>query len=443
MRYTTFGLIICLILLSGCGAPSGGPLAQQPSPSAQATSAATAEPSPSPSPSPSPAPTLVPTQPAATTEPSPSPSPSPATSAAPTAAPTTAPAAERDITLDEPAAGATVSNVITIKGETNYWPFEANLTAQLKDASGMILATIPVTVNAPDIGQGGPFEAQLSFTPPAQPQEGTLEIFEASAKDGSIVASETVKLRLSGGQPSGSQGLILDSPAANQPITLPVHVAFRGAQPNEKLIGRLRFGNGQILEQEIPVVTGSDQIGYGVANIDWTTESAPPAIPPGATTFELVGADGSIRQRVNVQLLAENETQLIDVAWTTPEGDQIIFKQEVPRTPQIATAALNELIQGPPDGNAAGAVSALPTVQEIVTFPGRQSDWGYEVRLLKLTIANGVATANFSKELRAYGGGSARVQTIRQQIERTLKQFRSVQNVVIQIEGQTATELQP
>lgn len=432
MRYLML-FSICLILLTSCGTPSDGPIAQ-PSPTAQQPSPTTVvEPSPSPSPSAAATPTLVATQPAPTDQPVPTTQPT----TAPSPSPTTTPASERDITLDEPTTGATVSNSITIKGETNYWPFEANLTAQLKDASGKVLAIIPVTVNAPDIGQGGPFEAQMTFTPPAQPQEGTLEVFEASAKDGSIVAIETVKVQLSGGKPSGSTGIQLDAPVEGQSITLPLHVAFRGAQPNETVIGRLRFGNGVVLEQEIPVVTGSDNIGYGVANMDWMTESQPPAVPPGVSTFELVGADGSVRQSVSVRLLAENEKQQVEVAWTVPEGnDYIVFTQEVQKTPQIASAALNELLQGPPDGNLAGAVTALPTVQDIVTFPGRQSDWGYEVKLIKLTITNGVATANFSKEMRAYGGGSARVQTIRQQIERTLRQFSSVQSVVIQIEGQ-------
>jgi spore germination protein GerM len=109
----------------------------------------------------------------------------------------------------------------------------------------------------------------------------------------------------------------------------------------------------------------------------------------------------------------------------------------------VASAALRELLNGPAEGNAAGAQTALPTLAEIVTYGGRGPDWGYEVRLIKLTIADGVATANFSKELRAYGGGATRVGMIREQIERTLRQFSSVSSVVIQIEGQSAGELQP
>jgi spore germination protein GerM len=62
---------------------------------------------------------------------------------------------------------------------------------------------------------------------------------------------------------------------------------------------------------------------------------------------------------------------------------------------------------------------------------------------LKLTITNGVARANFSPELRAYGGGAARVTAIRKQIETTLLQFSSVKQVVIAIDGQTDGVLEP
>ncbi|CAA9291968.1 MAG: hypothetical protein AVDCRST_MAG26-4161 [uncultured Chloroflexia bacterium] len=56
---------------------------------------------------------------------------------------------------------------------------------------------------------------------------------------------------------------------------------------------------------------------------------------------------------------------------------------------------------------------------------------------------NGVATADFSQELRAYGGGAARAQLIRAQITRTLLQFPSVREVRIVVEGQSDGVLQP
>ncbi|HLZ07881.1 MAG TPA: GerMN domain-containing protein, partial [Chloroflexota bacterium] len=76
-------------------------------------------------------------------------------------------------------------------------------------------------------------------------------------------------------------------------------------------------------------------------------------------------------------------------------------------------------------------------------FPGRASDWGPRVKLLRLNIVNGVAMADFSKEMRAFDGGAARVTLLRQQITQTLKQFSTVKNVRISIEGQTAGIFEP
>jgi spore germination protein GerM len=54
-----------------------------------------------------------------------------------------------------------------------------------------------------------------------------------------------------------------------------------------------------------------------------------------------------------------------------------------------------------------------------------------------------VITIDFSKELKAYGGGSLWVQLIRQQITQTLSQFPTVRAVRIAIDGQTEGALEP
>jgi len=61
----------------------------------------------------------------------------------------------------------------------------------------------------------------------------------------------------------------------------------------------------------------------------------------------------------------------------------------------------------------------------------------------KLSISNGVALVDFNKKLEEGVGGSCRVSAIRAQITETLKQFPSVQKVVISIDGRTEDILQP
>jgi len=419
MRYLLMLLLICGLLTS-CGVPvqPTQPVAQQ-----------NAQPSNS-----------QPTQVISTPVPTPTLVTAAPTTAAVNTSPTSAPQAERTITINEPVAGATITSPVAIKGGTNFWPFEATLAVQVKDAAGNVLGIGPLMVQAPDIGQGGPFDGTLAFTAPASPQNGTLEVFETSAKDGSIVVIESVAVQLG----VATSGIQLDAPTAGQQVTLPLHVALRGAEPGSELQARLRFNDGQILEQPMTIVGGSDGVGYGVLNMAWNTESAPPPIAAGSATFELTSSNGTVLKRVDVQVLADAETQLVDVAWAAPDGEQlIVFQQSVPQTPQIASAALRALLNGPPNDNAAGADTAIPTVEEIINAPNRGPNWGYEVKLLKLTIVDGIATANFSKELAAYGGGSARAGQIQAQIERTLKQFAAVQQVQVLIDGQGTGILEP
>ena len=379
-------------------------------------------PSPTLAPPPPPSPTLVPV---AVEQPAPPPQ------------PTEPPAVGSLSVISEPTAGASVASPITVHGSTTFWPFQTNLLGQVKDAAGNLLGAA-VTAGAPNIGPGGPFDGQLPFTAPASDQEGTIEVIEQRARDGSILTIQTVNVRLQAlpALKPPAPGIRVDAPRQGEGVTLPLHIALRGAQPNEHLLARLRFASGTILEERFAVVGGMDGVGYAVLNLNWTTESAPPRFGHGPATLEIVQADGTVLKSVGVTILPNESTQWVQVAWAaTGDGDDLIpFRQRVPKTPQIASAALRELVRGPQEGNPAGAVSAFPTTHEIVTFPGRQSDWGYEVQVLKLTITDGVATATFSEELRASGGGSERVRLIRLQVEQTLRQFPSVREVIIQIE---------
>ncbi|MBA7661011.1 hypothetical protein ES703_69021 [subsurface metagenome] len=65
------------------------------------------------------------------------------------------------------------------------------------------------------------------------------------------------------------------------------------------------------------------------------------------------------------------------------------------------------------------------------------------MRIQKLIIENGVAKIDFDEQLEFQVGGSCRVVAIRAQITETLKQFPTVDNVIISIDGRTEDILQP
>lgn len=101
---------------------------------------------------------------------------------------------------------------------------------------------------------------------------------------------------------------------------------------------------------------------------------------------------------------------------------------EVPNVTAIATETMKAFL-------AEAAVSGwggFPTKNEIERYFNKPG----EISLKKLTIDNdGIARVYFSDEVKAYGGGSARVACIHDSTELTLKQFSTIKNVVLCIEN--------
>jgi hypothetical protein len=236
----------------------------------------------------------------------------------------------------------------------------------------------------------------------------------------------------------------IEIPAAGAIVTLPLHILAHLGQPGEQLIARVRWSNGTELTRIMPVLRDKDWGGLVVGNLAWTTESQPPQPADRNATFDLRNSFGHVLAQRPIQVLRwdDPETQPIELAWVL--GDQIAVEtRRVPKTVRIGTAALEELLWGPRPGDLAGFTTAIPTPDEVLRYPGRAADWGSRVTLRSLTIDTGVALADFSPELRAYGGGAARAQLIREQITHTLLQFPTVREVRIAIDGQSEGVLQP
>lgn len=100
----------------------------------------------------------------------------------------------------------------------------------------------------------------------------------------------------------------------------------------------------------------------------------------------------------------------------------------IPKTQAIARAALNELLAG-------------PTAQEAQAGYTTSINSGVEIQ--SLVIEDATAKVDFTPRLDEDMGGSCRVTAIRSQITETLKQFPTVDDVVISIDGETDLILQP
>lgn len=426
-------MVLGLLLVAACAprvdlpTPTGQPPSQ-----ASPTAAATAIPevsSPLPTAAPDSTPFTPPTEaPTATNTPSSAP-------AQPLTTPTTLP---RSIILEEPRPGALVSSPVQVRGWVSVTPFEATLVVRVYDARGQVVGEGPITM-ATEMGQPGEFDGSIAFQA-GSGGPGRIEVAEISAADGSVVISAEVEVVL---VPTTVPGLI-EIPAAGARVTLPIHILARVGQPGEQVVVTLRWQDGTELVQSFPVLRGEDGKGLLVTSLNWMNEGPPPQPATQPATLEVRSPSGDLlaQQGLTVLSLDDPDTQPVAVCFLLGETLQPV-QRRIPKTARIGTAALEELLWGPPPPNLAGFGTAIPLPEEVLNYPGRGPDWGPRVQLRKLTIVDGVATADFSREMRAYGGGSLRVLLIRQQIEQTLKQFPTVQTVVIAIEGETEGVLEP
>lgn len=85
------------------------------------------------------------------------------------------------ITVAEPRAGATVSSPVSISGDANV--FEATVSIRILDAAGEVIAEDFTTATC-GTGCRGDYSTKVKFQVD-EAQDGTIEVFESSAEDGS------------------------------------------------------------------------------------------------------------------------------------------------------------------------------------------------------------------------------------------------------------------
>jgi hypothetical protein len=308
--------------------------------------------------------------------------------------------------------------------------------------TGQPPATIPVRsteeVEWPDAALGCPAPGQSYATVVTRGYQVVLDLFgqpyDYRVEDGGRL------LLCQDGLPLGPAGAPLRLPVAGTVTSLPLHVEASLGQPGQFVTLNYWVEDGFVFSDHAALFTGPDGAGLLLVSI-WP--------PPGLPRLQMQRAVLEVREELGPLLAAcqltfvapgSLQTREIELYWLDGEEPRA-ERRFVPQTAQIGAAALEELLWGPPPGS--GYTSAIPTPEQVLRYPGREADWGGRVRLLGLVIRDGVATADFSQELRAYGGGSARVAAIRQQITRTLLQFPGVHEVRIAIEGQTEGVLEP
>lgn len=239
-------------------------------------------------------------------------------------------------------------------------------------------------------------------------------------------------------------GLVVQSPKFGAELTSPV--AVTGYVNGEGWIGfEGQVGTVALLDEK------NEQIGLGIltAKGEWMTID--PIYFEAQFTYQKI-TDGSgilIFRNENPSGLSENdrtfslpvtikasgETTTLKVYFgkegVTGSTCKVVFAQDriVPKTQAVARVALEELLKG-------------PTAEEKVA--GYFSGINPGVKIQSLTLdGTGTLRVDFDEELERGVGGSCRVAEIRSEISFTLKQFPSVKDVIISIDGRTEDILQP
>lgn len=235
--------------------------------------------------------------------------------------------------------------------------------------------------------------------------------------------------------------IVIDSPLANSIIESPVQLSGQA-------VGTWYF------EASFPVRIYDDNdvelgAGFVTAQADWMTEEAVPF--SGTLNFSLpTTTDGYLifhndnpsglpqyDRQIEVPIKFKNiETATVKLFFPNINEDSQMLdcsavydvEREIPKVTAIATATVNELLKGP---------TATEKAQGYITGINQG------VILQSLKIEDGVAYADFNDQLDYQIGGSCLVTSIRSQIVNTLKQFDTVDEVILSINGESETILQP
>lgn len=401
-------ILICLTLLSGCGI-----IGRTPTPIPGFAS---------PTPDALPSPVIV--------EPETAVPPTPTFVPQPTFTPQPDAAVSQVIVLDDPQNGETVGNPLTVRGRTAVMPFEATLVVRVYDAWGQLCGVAPIWAQG-NMGSPATFEGSIAYG--GVPGAGRVEVADVSAKDGSDVAKASVAVTLAGSPNDG----YVEMPAPLAQATIPTRVLARVGQPGEQVNVTLTWDDGTQFAHVVTLLPGKDGHGLAVISMDWVADPRPPHPATQGATLYIHDLAGQLLAQQPLTVLHPNDANTLGVNVYWVRNEQVMPQPiRVPRTRGIGRASLEALLWGPVPSNLEGYQTAIPLPAEVLSAANRGADWGERVRLKDLTIIDGVARADFSKELLANAGGAARMSLIRQQIEQTLLQFSTVNQVIITVEGQ-------
>lgn len=229
--------------------------------------------------------------------------------------------------------------------------------------------------------------------------------------------------------------ILVTSPIDGDTIAQPLLIRGEARVFENQLNYRLKDADASILAEGIITANAPDAGEFGDFEVITFYER-----PKGKTgtleVFDYSAKDGSEIDKVTISLrFGEFELTTVKVYFASKNAEEgmecqadFFVTRLVPKTAAIGRAALEELLKGPTEEEKnQGFITSI----------------NEGVKIQKLTIVEGIALVDFNLRLEEAVGGSCRVATIRSQITNTLKQFPTVKEVIISINGRIEDILQP
>lgn len=230
--------------------------------------------------------------------------------------------------------------------------------------------------------------------------------------------------------------IIVFEPVAQKEVDRPLVIEGEARVFESQLNYRVKDSDGTILHEGSAMASSSDMGLYGPFKII-VDYSAPSGNVGTVEVFDYSAKDGSeIDKAVIPVKFSKQEILMVKAFFGNVEKNPgaldcakvFAVERKIPKTTAVARAALEELLKGPDNTELKkGFFSSIN--------PG--------VKISKLTIEKGIAKVDFDENMQKNVGGSCRVTTIRSQITETLKQFPTVKDVIISVNGRTEDILQP
>ena len=230
--------------------------------------------------------------------------------------------------------------------------------------------------------------------------------------------------------------ITVSEPKVNDEVSLPLIVKGQARVFESTVNYRLKDADGSLLVENFTTALSPDMGQFGAFEIS-TVYPKPKGTKGTVEVFWYSPKDGAELDKVIIPVVfGEVETTNVKVFF----GDRNIdpgtlncdkaYSQDrrKPKTTGVAKAALEQLLAG-------------PTINE--GDKGIFTSINQGTKLKSLKIETGTALADFDEMLGLNVAGSCRVMAIRAEIEQTLKQFSTIKNVVISINGKSEDILQP